>query len=122
MLQKVLIVEDEMIIAMELRNSLRLLGFEVPLIINNGTQVLEEIDDINPDLVLMDINIPGEFNGIEAGKIINKVYDIPIIFCTAYTEEEVQKRIGSLKNAIYLLKPYDDEILKETINQALGNN
>lgn len=117
---KVLIVEDEMIIALELSKSLKSLGYDVPAIINDGSQALDSIDEFEPDVILMDINIPGEFDGVETGEIINKVYDIPIIFCTAYGEEEVRKRIINCKNAQYLLKPYDDDVLKDTLNQVLS--
>ncbi len=116
---KVMIVEDEMIIALELSKSLKKMGYEVPAIVNNGSKAVDIVEDLTPDLIMMDVNIPGEFNGIEAGEIINKVYDIPIIYCTAYSEEEIRKKISTFSNAGYLLKPYDDDILLEKIQSLL---
>lgn len=92
---RIMVVEDEAIIAMELRKRLLDLGFDVPRVAYTGEKALIDIEDKEPDLVLMDINLSGEFDGVETASIIHKVYGIPVIFCTGYGEEEVRKRATS---------------------------
>ena len=119
---KIMIVEDESVIAMELKQRLMDMGYLVPSIVYSGRQALDIIDEIEPDLILLDIKLPGEFNGIETAQIIQKVYEIPIIFCTGYKDEEIRKTALATNPCGYLVKPYEDIILKSTIEKAFSLN
>jgi len=85
---KVLIVEDETIIAMGIENKLQSLGYEVISIVNNGTDAIKKAGEDKPDLILMDIRVKGEMDGIEAAEVIRNKFGIPVIFSTAYLDQE----------------------------------
>lgn len=116
---RIMVVEDEAIIAMELRKRLLDLGFDVPCVAHTGEKALIDIEDREPDLVLMDINLSGEFDGVETAAIIRQVYGIPVIFCTGYGEEEVKKRANGTCPCGYLIKPFEDDVLQEMINRVI---
>ncbi len=115
----ILIVEDEAIIAMEIENSLQNLGYEVVSIVDNGDDAIEKADTDRPDIILMDIRIKGEMDGIDAAAIIRNRFGIPVIFSTAYLDK---KRIERAKVTLpfgYLLKPIHERDLKVTLEMAL---
>ncbi|MCP4756057.1 MAG: PAS domain S-box protein [Proteobacteria bacterium] len=116
---KVLIVEDEAIIAMEIESSLESLGYAVASVVDTGRTAIQKAEIDEPDIVLMDIRIKGEMDGIEAAGIIQARFGIPVIFSTAYLDEE---RIGRAKLSTpfgYILKPIQERDLKVTIEMAL---
>jgi PAS domain S-box-containing protein len=116
---KVLIVEDEAIIAMEIESQLQRLGYEVTSLVDNGEEAIKKAESDKPDLILMDIRIKGEMDGIEAANIIRSQFEIPIIFMTAYHD---QKRLERAKFTIpygYLLKPVQETGLKVNLEMAL---
>ncbi len=80
---KILIVEDEAIIAMEIESQLQSLGFDVTSIVNTGENATEKAEMDNPDLILMDIRIKGEMDGIDTAEEVQNRYGIPVIFSTA---------------------------------------
>ncbi|MEI6841177.1 MAG: response regulator, partial [Methanomicrobiales archaeon] len=81
----ILVVEDERIIATDLRGSLQDLGYKVPAIASSGESAIELVEKYHPDLILMDIFLDGEMTGIEAADRINLRHDIPVIFLTAFS-------------------------------------
>lgn len=83
----VYIVEDESIVAKDIQNSLKKLGYNVLGISNNGVDAIKNIVDLEPNIVLMDIMIKGNMTGIEVAETIKKEYNIPVIFLTAYADE-----------------------------------
>ena len=85
---KILIVEDEAIIAMEIENQLQGLGYEVTSIVDTGEKAIKKAEEDKPDLMLMDIRIKGEMDGIEAAEEIRNRFGIPVVFSTAYLDEE----------------------------------
>ncbi len=116
---KILIVEDEAIIAMEVENSLLSIGYEVTSIVDTGEKAIKKAEVDNPDIVLMDIRIKGEMSGIETADIIRSRFEIPVVFATAYIDEE---RIQQAKFTMpfgYVLKPIQERDLKVTIEMAL---
>ena len=116
---KILIVEDERLIAKVLAKNLKQIGYNVVAIIDSGELALEKIPQLKPDLVLMDIIIKGEIDGVEAASQIYKKYNIPIIFVTAYTDENVLamgKEIGCYG---YVVKPCKKQELNTAIDLAL---
>ncbi|MCP4631777.1 MAG: response regulator, partial [candidate division Zixibacteria bacterium] len=85
---KILIVEDEAIIAMEMENQLQELGYEVTSIVDTGEKAIQKAEEDRPNLILMDIRIKGEMDGIDAAEVIRNRFGIPVIFSTAYLDEE----------------------------------
>lgn len=116
---KILIVEDERIIAESIESSLHSMGYEVTSIVDNGEKSITNAERDNPDIILMDIRINGDMDGIETAEIIRNRFNIPIVFSTAYLDDE---RIARAKMTIpfgYVLKPIDDRELRVTIEMAL---
>jgi PAS domain S-box-containing protein len=116
---KVLVVEDERIVALNLQQRLVKLGYEVPVICANGEQALNNVENNQPDIVLMDINIEGTFDGIETAARIGKTADTPVIFLTAYSEEATLMRARATRPYGYLIKPFSERELHATIQLAL---
>jgi PAS domain S-box-containing protein len=116
---KILIVEDEAIIAMEIESQLQSLGYQVTSIVDTGEKAIEKAEADQPDLMLMDIRIKGEMDGIEAASQIQSNLDIPIIFLTAYADNEKLERAKFLLPYGYLLKPVQQRELKATVEIAL---
>ena len=114
----ILVVEDEAITALNLKYDLEDLGYEVPETIDNGNDAIEKSQELYPDLVLMDINLKGNVDGIEAAKEISEM-GIPIIFLTANTDD--MTAFEALKTAPYgyLSKPYSSKDLELTVAMVL---
>jgi len=89
---KILVVEDEAIIAKDLQWRLEGMGYEVPAVIASGEEAISRTVEFKPDLVLMDIMLLGEIDGIEAANEIRAKSDIPIIYLTAYADDEILER------------------------------
>jgi CheY-like chemotaxis protein len=111
----VLIVEDEAIIAHDLSIRLEKLGYEVIASVPTGTDAIEKAGEYQPDIVLMDIMLKGEMDGIEAARIIRKRYRIPVIYVTAFTNTRTFRLIKRLYPYSYLTKPFEDIELKAVI-------
>ena len=116
---RVLVVEDESIIAMEIANSLKELGYLVVSIVDTGQKAIEVTRQEKPDVVLMDIRIKGEMDGMVAGEIIRTKFEVPIIFMTAYLDEERLEKAKLTMPFGYILKPVQERDLKITIQMAL---
>ena len=112
---KVLIVEDESIVALDLQQRLVSLGYEVPRVAATHDQTLNAIKDTTPDIVLMDINISGDIDGIDTAAEINT----PVIYLTAYSEEKTLQRAKNTRPFGYLIKPFSEKELHTTIQMAL---
>lgn len=116
---KILIVEDEGLTAFALQRKLRKWGYEVPTFTVSGKDAVQKVDKIQPDLVLLDINLKGELDGLEAAEEIIKHQDIPIIFTTAYDDEQMSNRAHRIGASGYITKPYEEKELKENIENIL---
>jgi diguanylate cyclase (GGDEF)-like protein/PAS domain S-box-containing protein len=116
---RILIVEDEAIIAEDLRLTLLSLGYEVPEAINNADGLIDELEISHPDLVLMDITLSGETDGIKAAEEINRRLQVPVIYLTAHTSDEVFSRAILTEPYAYLSKPFDRERIRFAIEIAL---
>jgi CheY-like chemotaxis protein len=111
---KILIVEDEAIVALALQSNLGKRGYAVIATVDTGEKAIHKASAENPDLILMDIRLKGPLDGIEAAARIHAVLDIPIIFLTAYADEEKMERAKLTLPFGYLLKPVQDRDLKST--------
>jgi PAS domain S-box-containing protein len=115
---RILIVEDEVIIAMQLESQLQSFGYEVTSVVNTGEKAIKKAEEDKPDLILMDIRINGEMDGIEAAEIIRNQFDIPVIFSTAYLDQERIERAKITMPFGYVLKPIQERDLKVTLEMA----
>lgn len=116
---RILIVDDEAIIAMEMENSLKTMGYVVSSIVDTGQKAIEKAEEDKPDLILMDIRINGEMDGIDTARVIRSRFGIPVIFSTAYLDEERIERAKITMPFGYILKPIQKRDLKVTIEMAL---
>jgi len=118
---KILIVEDESIVALDLSMRLQKEGYEVVGIASNSDDALALFNEQKPDLVLMDINIKGNKDGIETAKELKKVQDVPLIFLTAFSQSEYVSRAKSVNPSAYLVKPFNNDSLHTSIQIAIHN-
>jgi CheY-like chemotaxis protein len=116
---RIIVVEDERIVALHLKQQLTKLGYHVIAVVASGTKALEKIVDLRPDLVLMDIHIEGEFDGIEISARIPPALGIPIIYVTAFSEETTLERARATKPYGFLVKPFSEKDVHATIQMAL---
>lgn len=116
---KILIVEDEKILGMGLKKKLEKMGYEVTGIASSGSEAIESVKSNHPHLVLMDIVLKGEMDGIDTAKFIINLHDIPVIYLTAYADDEILNRAQKTCPYGYILKPYKDDELKANIKMAL---
>ncbi|HOJ64152.1 MAG TPA: response regulator [Spirochaetota bacterium] len=117
-MNKILIVEDEMIISKDIELKLKQLGYNVIGVADSYNMILKIFEKDIPDLILMDIFIKGDINGIEASKIIYEKYDLPIIFITADSDTETIQKAKLEGTYGYLIKPIKYEDLKSAIELA----
>jgi len=116
--KKILIVEDNIVIANNLKNYLENIGYEISGIVTFGEDAIKLADNNSADLILMDINLAGDVTGLKAAELINTKYDIPFIFLTANVDKETLEQASRSNLYGYLLKPYEEKELKITIEMA----
>jgi len=116
---KILIVEDEGIVARDIRNMLFGLGYEVTAVANNAKSAIQKAQETTPDLVLMDVMLQGEPTGVEAAKQIFTQYSIPIVFLTAYTDSKTVQQAKKTEPFGYIIKPFEEREIQTTIEIAL---
>jgi signal transduction histidine kinase len=117
---KILIVEDEMVSAMSLAADLEDMSYEVVETATSGEEALQFAAQLQPDLILMDINLVGSMDGIEAATEIRQRYNIPVVFLTSYSDDETLKRARQAGSFGYLLKPFKVSEVRASIEIALG--
>jgi PAS domain S-box-containing protein len=115
----IMVVEDESIVAEDIKRSLQSIGYEVAAVVSSGEKAVEKADEIRPDLVLMDIVLMGKMNGIEAAGRIRSAFNIPVIYLTAYSDEEILERAKITEPFGYIIKPFDDRELHSVIEMSL---
>jgi signal transduction histidine kinase len=118
----ILIVEDELLIAKNLSHKLEKLGYQIADIVSSGADAIQRAGEIKPDLILMDIVIKGDIDGIETAAIIHQKLDIPIIYTTAYADDETLQRAENTGSYGYLLKPFKEREMHATIKIALSKH
>lgn len=113
--KRVLIVEDEAIVAMALSRALPRFGYHVCRVFASGEEAIEGVENERPDLILMDIHLVGALDGIQAADHIRARYDIPIVFMTGYDISHIQDRTRHLTNVAHVGKPVGIQTLAEII-------
>lgn len=115
----ILIVEDESIVAQEIKICLENMGHAVASMAKRGEEAIIKAEEDLPDIILMDIQLKGQMDGIEAADIIQSRLGIPVIFLTAYHDDERLERAKFTRPYGYVLKPFQERDLKITIEMAL---
>jgi CheY-like chemotaxis protein/DNA-binding PadR family transcriptional regulator len=118
-MSKILVVEDEAVILLQLEEILNTIGYTVAGLAASGEDAVEKARRLKPDLVLMDIVMPGTMDGIEAAKIINEELDIPVVFVTSYADDTIIEKAKNVKPYGYIVKPFNELVIKATIEVAL---
>ena len=116
---RILIVEDEGIVGLDLQRMLQNSGYYVCDIVASGEKAIQKADSDRPDLVLMDIFLQGELNGIEAAGQIRTRFNIPVIFITASTDKKLQEKALTTEPFGYITKPFMEENVLKVIEQTL---
>lgn len=116
---RLMIVEDEVLVSKDISSRLIHMGYEVCCSAGKGSEAIKKALDHKPDLILMDIHLRDNIDGIEAAGIIHQSYDVPIIFCTAYSNTETLERAKITAPYGYILKPFDNRELEINIEIAL---
>jgi diguanylate cyclase (GGDEF)-like protein/PAS domain S-box-containing protein len=117
--KSILVVEDEVLVARDIQSRLSRMGYNVVGMASKGHEAIEKALDLRPDLILMDINLRDDMDGVEAAMEIRNQYKVPIIFCTAYSNEETLERAKITEPYGYVLKPFDNRELEINIEIAL---
>ncbi len=116
---KIMIVEDEILIAMNMKVELSSIGYEICNLVVSGEDAIKIAEQEKPDVVLMDIILNGEINGIDAAREIHSRYNIPIIFTTGCEDEGTKKLAEAIEPVEYFIKPVEIEDLELAIDKAL---
>ncbi len=119
---RVLIVEDESIIALDIQTSLQNAGYQVVSIATTAEEALTNTASFQPDLVLMDIRLHGEMDGVETAEQIRQTWQLPVIFLTAHADENTLSRAKQTQPFGYILKPFEDRELITMIEIALSRH
>ncbi len=116
---RILVVEDESLVAQDLGRTLGKMGFEVPAAADSGEEAIRLAEEIRPDLVMMDIKLKGRMEGIEAAGVIRSTMGVPVIFLTAHSDTTTVERAKNAGAYGFILKPFKDRELEITIEMSL---
>lgn len=117
--EKILIVDDEVVVAEDIRRQLRSLGYVVVGVVASGSEAVQLAGEHRPDLILMDIKLKGQIDGIDAARTIQAQYGIPVIYLTAFSDEETLERARHTLPLAYLIKPFVSSDLRAALELAL---
>lgn len=118
---RIAVVEDEPIVAMDIVSNLEAMGYEAIGPFDRGADLIMEIKNNPPDLILLDVQIEGEIDGIETAKIVNSITPLPIIFITASSDKTTKERAQKVRPHAYIIKPFNFHNLQSAIEVALYN-
>jgi PAS domain S-box-containing protein len=116
---RIMVVEDESLVALAIEKSLIGLGYEVPVMVSTGEDAVRKAVEVEPDLVLMDIRLKGIIDGVEAAERIKNAFRIPIVYLTAYSEDKTLERAKLTEPFGYITKPFEERTLQATVEMAL---
>lgn len=116
---KVLIVEDELIVALDMKDMLEGLGYGVAAIAGSGERAIRKAGETLPDLILMDVRLNNGIDGIGTAREIRACFNIPVIYLTAYSDEDTVERAKATAPYGYILKPFEKKELNTAIRLAL---
>ncbi len=117
--RRIMVVEDEAIVAFDIQTKLEEKGYEIPAVLATGEDAVVQAGELMPDLILMDIHLAGEMDGTEAAEQIHRLYDIPVVYLTAFSDSQTLERAKGAAPFGYMLKPFEEKKLHTTIEIAL---
>jgi DNA-binding NarL/FixJ family response regulator len=117
--EKILVVEDDTIIAITIEGRLKQFGYRVVGRASTAKDAISKTIEFEPDLVLMDIHLKGPVDGIEAAETIYGIHNVPVVYLTAFSDENTLERAQKTSPFGYIVKPFSDSTLKTTIKLAL---
>jgi CheY-like chemotaxis protein len=115
--KSIMVVEDENIIALDIKNRLKKLGYNITSVVPSGEEAVRLAGKEKPDLVLMDIVLRGNLDGVKAAQLISKQTRIPIIFLSSFSDEDTLRQAYQVSHHGYLIKPFSERELKSKIDQ-----
>lgn len=118
-MRKIIIAEDEKIVAKDIENKLKKSGYDVIGVVSTGKDLLDKVSESPPDLVLMDIKLDGDMDGIETAQKLKDGYGLPVVYLTAYADKITLNRINDTKPGGYVLKPFKLSDLRQSIEAAI---
>jgi len=116
---RILIVEDEHIVAMGIKKMVKSLGYTVTGVASSGEDAISKAESTFPDVVLMDIMLKGDMDGVEAAGEIRGRFDVPVVYLTAYSDNKILERAKRTEPFGYIVKPFDEKDLHSSIEIAL---
>jgi CheY-like chemotaxis protein len=119
---RIVIVEDEGIVVMALKERLRSLGYQVAAVADSGHEAIQKVDDTRPDLVLMDIRLQGKIDGIQAAAEIRARFGTPVVYLSALTDDDTVEQAMAASTYGYIRKPYGHDELRTAIERALATH
>lgn len=121
-MHNILVVEDGLIIALHIQKLLEINGYKVIEKLKYAEDVEASVQKLKPDLIILDVMLEGEMNGIECATILREFTDIPIIFMSALTDKETVHDISSISNSVKINKPFNEDELIRNIKVALNES
>ena len=118
----ILIVEDENIIAMDIRFMLENLGYKISGVVSSGEDSIKKASNMLPDLILMDIKLKGKIDGVSAANQIYKSLRIPVVYLTAYLDNSTMDRVKKTMHFGFISKPFEEKELQNIIEETLAHN
>jgi DNA-binding response OmpR family regulator len=118
-MHKILLAEDGLVIAFHLQRLLENNGYEVVANLTHGEEVVSYAKSNNPDIIILDIMLQGQMNGIDAAIEVRKFSDVPIIFMSALTDYQTIEEITTITNSLKLNKPFEEEFLIKSVAEIL---
>jgi CheY-like chemotaxis protein len=115
----IMVVEDEGVVSIDIRNMLKKAGYSIAAVAFQGDEAVEKAELSAPDLVLMDIGLKGEIDGIEAAKRIRDRFQIPVVFLTGFADEVTAAKAQEVNPSGFIIKPINEEELKKTLEDIL---
>lgn len=116
---RILVVEDESIVAKDIQNTLIKLGYDVPATASSASTAFDKLDEVKPDLVFLDIKLKGDMDGIQIAERIKTEYDMPVVFLTSYVDKTTLDRAKVTEPYGYIVKPFNESDLQSTVEMAL---
>ncbi len=116
----VIIVEDDMLLSLVQGRIVEKLGYTLLAKVSNGRDAIEKMQELNPDIMMMDISIKGDLDGVETAHKIREISDVPVIFLSGSADQEQVSRATSLENSEYIVKPIQADDLIEPLKKAVN--
>ena len=116
---KIMIVTDESIVAMEIKNKTLSMGYGVSAVVTSGKEAIKSVKESIPDLILMDVKLKGKMNGVETAEHIHKQFNIPVVYLADYADNETLQKAKITEPFDCILKPFEERELYAAIELAL---